>query len=111
MISQTGYQEDNLGSWISKDPSARLKYTMNWADWLPAGDALASASYALQVRANDPAPLVKNSQGYDAGAKITYVELSGGQVGKIYTVTATITTTAALTDRRSFRVKIENRSA
>ena len=111
MISQTGYQQDAQGSWISKDPSAALIYTMDWTDWMPAGDGLATATYALQVRANDPAPLVKDSQGYDANAKITYVKLSGGQVGKVYTVTATITTTLGNTDRRSFRVKVENRTA
>jgi hypothetical protein len=111
MISQTGYLQDAQGSWISKDPQAQLIYSMDWTEWLMAGDSLASASYALQVRANDPAPLVKESDGFNAGAGITYVELSGGQVGKVYTITATITTTLGSEDRRSFRVKVENRTA
>jgi len=111
MISQTGYQQDAQGSWISKDPTAALIYSMDWSEWLGAGDTLASATYALQVRANDPAPLVKVSQGYEVGANITYTKLSGGQVGKVYTVTATITTTLGNTDRRSFRIKVENRTA
>jgi hypothetical protein len=71
---------------------------------------VASVAYTLQVRANDPAPLVRESQGVQSGL-ISFVELSGGQVGKIYTVTAAITTVDGLTDRRSFRIKVENRSA
>ncbi len=109
-VYKTGYQRDNLGSWISKDPVAQLIYSMEWVEWLPAGDTIASVEYTLQVRANDPEPLVKESSGTQ-GDTVTYVELSGGQVGKIYTVTAEVTTTDGLTDRRSFRVKVENRSA
>ena len=109
-ITRTGYEKDNIGSWILKDPSSQLTYSMDWTDWLPTGDTLASAAYTLQVRANDPAPLVKVSQGTQSGT-VSYVELSGGQVGKIYTVTAAITTVDGLTDRRSFRIRVENRSA
>ncbi len=106
----TGYQQDNLGSWISKDPSAQLVYYMDWSEWLPTGDTIATASYTLQVRANDPAPLVRVSQGVQSNT-ISYVEISGGGAGKIYTVTASITTADGLVDRRSFRIKVENRSA
>lgn len=83
---------------------------MDWSEWLAQGQTVASVSYSLQVRANDPAPLIKESQGVQSGT-VTYVELSGGQVGKVYTVTAAITTDDGATDRRSFRVKVENRSA
>lgn len=109
-IQRTGYQQDTQGLWIAKDPEAQLIYSMDWTEWLPTGDSLASASYSLQVRANDPAPLVNESDGIQSGT-ISFVELSGGQVGKVYTVTATITTTDGLTDRRAFRVKVENRQA
>lgn len=110
MITRTGFEQDTQGIWIAKDPAARLVYTFDWSAWLPLGDQIAQVEYALQVRANDPQPLVKYSEGVQSGTK-TYVELGAGQVGKIYTVTASITTADALTDRRNFRVKIENRSA
>lgn len=109
-LQRTGYQQDNQGSWISKDPEAQLIYSLDWSQWLPTGDSLASVVYSLQVRANDPAPLIKNTEGVQSGT-ISYVELSGGQVGKIYTVTAEVTTTDGNIDRRNFRVKVENRSA
>ena len=109
-VTTTGFQKDTQGVWIAKDPVAQLVYVFDWSDWLPEGDTLASVNYTLQVRANDPEPLVRESQGVQSGTK-TYVELSGGQVGKIYTVTAEITTVDAIIDRRNFRVKVENRSA
>jgi hypothetical protein len=109
-ITRTGYERDNQGVWILKDPEAELVYSMDWTEWLPQGDTLSTATYTLQVRANDPAPLVRVSQGVQSGV-ISYVELSGGQVGKIYTVTAEVTTVDGLVDRRNFRVRVENRSA
>lgn len=109
-ITRTGYAKDNIGSWISKDPESQLIYSMDWSEWLPTGDTLASVVYTLQVRANDPEPLIKGATGIQSDV-ISFVELSGGQVGKLYTVTAAITTVDGLTDRRSFRVKVENRSA
>jgi hypothetical protein len=104
----TGYQKDQQGIWIPKDPEAQLVYTFDWSEWLPTGDTIASVSYSLQVRANDPTPLVRESQGVSAGTK-TYVEISGGGAGKIYTVTAEVTTSDGSVDRRSFRIKVENR--
>lgn len=110
MIKLSGFQQDNQGSWIAKDPSSNLIYSLDWSEWLPAGDTLASVTHTLQVRANDPTPIIKGTDGIQNGT-ISFVEISGGGTGKIYTVTATITTTDGLTDSRSFRLKVENRSA
>lgn len=109
-LTRTGYQKDNTGVWIPKDNLAQLIYSMDWSEWLPTGDTITAVTYTVQARANDPAPVVKGSNGIQSGY-ITYVTLSGGQVGKIYTVTASITTSSGLVDRRNFRVKIEERSA
>ena len=107
-VTTTGYLKDNEGSYIHKDAGARLFYYLDWEDWLE-DDTLTSVSYAIQSRANDAAPVVKHSEGI--ATKKTFVEISGGSVGKVYTVTATITTGGGLTDKRFFRVKVENRSA
>ena len=106
----TGYRKDAQGIYILKDPSAELVYTFDWSEWLPTGATLSSVNYTLQVRANDPSPLVRLTQGVSGGNK-TYVELGGGQVGKVYTVTAQIVTSDGSIDRRNFRVQVENRSA
>lgn len=111
MITKTGYQADTIGSWIAKDPASTLTYVLDWSQWLAVGEVLTASTYALQVRANDPQPLVKVSEAFDPIDGTTSVTLSGGQAGKVYTVTATITTSESNVDRRSFRVKVENRTA
>jgi hypothetical protein len=105
----TGYVQTTQGLQIEKDTEARLTYTFDWVDWLPAGDTLSTVTYTVSARANDPDPLVRVSSGIQ-GSK-TYVELRDGQEGKTYIVTAAITTTDGLIDRRYFRVKVLDRSA
>jgi hypothetical protein len=105
----TGFEQTIQGLTIKKDTEAQLIYTFDWSEWLPTGDSLADSEYTITARANDPDPLEIESEGID-GDK-TYVELSNGQEGKVYTVTCKITTTNGLIDRRNFRVKVEARSA
>lgn len=108
MTTKTGYKQDYKGSYIPKDPDSQLIYSIDWAtEWLPTGDSLASASYTVETIDGDSSPLTKESSGIQGG--ISYVELSGGTAGEIYTVTCTITTTDSNTDVRRFRVKVEDR--
>jgi len=109
-VTVTGFQRDTQGSWIAKDPEATLTYTFDWSQWLEAQQTIATVAYTVQTRSNDPDPVIKVTEGVIQNTK-TYVELSGGQLGKTYTVTADITTNNAQRDRRYFRVKIEERSA
>lgn len=110
MSTITGFKQDQQGSYIAKDTDAQLVYTIDWTDWLATGETVSTVSFTENSRVNDAKPLVIESSGITAANKQTYVELSGGTVGKIYTVTAAITTDSGAEDRRSFRVKIENRS-
>jgi hypothetical protein len=105
----TGFVQTTQGLQIEKDTEARLTYTFDWVDWLPTGDTLSAVTYTVTARANDPDPLVRVSSGIQ-GSK-TYVQLRDGQEGKTYIVTAAITTTDGLIDRRYFRVKVLARSA
>lgn len=109
-MARTGFQQTLQGLSISKDPEAQLTYTLDWTEWLPVGDTITTLDWTIGARANDPAPLEEESSGIQSGNK-TYIELSGGQVNKVYTVTAKVTTNDGLIDRRSFRVRVENRSA
>ena len=108
MTTITGYKQDTQGTYIVKDRLAELTYSMDWSEWLPSGDSLATASYTISTIAGDTAPIVRQSQGVSGGT-VSYAELSGGQAGEIYTVTATITTGNGNTDRRAFRLKVNNR--
>lgn len=109
MSTITGYKQDTQGSYIVKDPAARLVYSMNWTEWLAQGQTIVSVDYTNNSRVNDTAPLVIVTEGVQSGT-VTFAEIQGGAVGKIYTVTAEITTDDGATDRRSFRIKVENRS-
>lgn len=111
MSTITGYKQDTQGVYILKDPEAQLVYTMDWSEWLSTGQTVQSVDYAITARANDPDPVTIASEGITAANTATYVELTGGTAGKVYTVTAAIVTDDSATDRRSFRVKVENRSA
>lgn len=108
-ITDTGFELSQVGIQIDKDPEAQLIYTFDWVDWLPAGDSIANVDYTVAARVNDPEPLVKLDEGIQTTK--TYVELSAGQLGKTYIVTAKVTTANGLIDRRSFRVNIKNRVA
>lgn len=110
MSTITGYQQDKEGTWIPKDRLAVLTYSMDWSQWLPQGATIASVSYSLTNPQYNPTPLVVNSSGVQSGIT-TYAVISGGTLNKIYTVTAQITLDNGQTDRRAFRIKIENRSA
>jgi hypothetical protein len=106
----TGFEQSIQGLTIQKDTEAKLVYTLDWSTWLPTGDTISTAVWTIQARANDPDPLIKESNGIQSGNK-TYIELSNGQEGKTYTISAKITTVNGLIDRRNFRVKVLARSA
>jgi len=109
MSTITGYKQDTEGSWIVKDRLAELTYSMNWSQWLPIGATISSVVYSLTNPTYNPTPLVIESSG--VSDVLTYTVLSGGTKGKIYIVTATITLDNTQTDRRYFRIKVEDRSA
>jgi hypothetical protein len=109
MTIKTGYKQDVKGSWIPKDPDAQLVYAMDWGtEWLAQGNSISAVTYTVSTITGDTTPLTIESSGIQAGG-ITYVELSGGKEGEIYTVTCTVTTSGADVDARRFRIKVEDR--
>lgn len=110
MAVRSGFEQTIQGLTIQKDTEAILTYTFDWSEWLPQGDSISAVQYDVQARANDPDPLVAVNSGVQSGTK-TYIKLRDGQEGKIYTVSAKVTTADGLVDRRNFRVKVLARSA
>lgn len=108
---RTGFEQTNQALWISKDVEAQLIYTFDWSQWLDANDSITAVDYDVAARRNDPTPLVNESDGIAVNGTKTYIELSGGQLDKVYVVTAKVTTANGFIDRRSFRVQVEARSA
>lgn len=110
IVNRTGFEQTSNGLSITKDTEAQLAYVFDWTEWLPDGDSLDTVEYEAKARRNDPAPINKIDEGILANNQ-TYVELSGGQQDKTYIITCKITTTNGLVDRRSFRVRVVERSA
>tara|TARA_R110000744_G_scaffold253847_1_gene369583 strand:+ start:137 stop:466 length:330 start_codon:yes stop_codon:yes gene_type:complete len=108
MATLTGYLRDSKGIFINKDPSATLDYTLDWAEYTQAGDAVATASWTTSTISEDPAPLAIGVASVN-NDKAT-VLINGGTAGNIYTVTCAITTTDSLADRRNFRIVVKNRT-
>lgn len=108
-MANNGFELNAQGLTITKDPGAKLAYGFDWTKWLISPDTIIDINYTVQNRLNDPNPVVIHNTGIDGN--ISYVELSGGQVNKVYKVSCEITTTSGLIDKRYFVVKVENRSA
>lgn len=85
-----------------KDPQAVLDYSLDWSDWLHAGETITEHAVSCD----------------DADALITNVALSGGNVrwwlggglpGKVYDIRVEIRTSSNRIDQRTLRVPVGNR--
>jgi len=110
-LRRSGFEQTNTGLAVTKDTEAQLIYTLDWTNWLETGDTVNTVDWTVAARRNDPTPLVNQGSGVDGTAKKTYIEISGGQADKVYIVTAKVTTTNGLIDRRNFRVECVDRAA
>ena len=111
MTQLTGFRTDRIGSYIEKDPQARLDYSMDWSDWLASGDPIQVAQWSVSTVTSDTANVVIHSNTTSGVTGISTAIISGGSAGNIYTVTCKITTTNGLIDERYFRLSVQDRSA
>ena len=107
---KTGFEYRNNQLTIDKDPEASLTYTLDWSEWLEVNDIISMAEFSIQARSNDPAPLINADSGIVDGTK-TYINVEGGQLYKLYTVSVKVTTSNGLIDKRNFKVNVMHRSA
>ena len=108
MATLTGFLYDNEGLWIPKDPEASLTYSLDWQDWLSNGETISSSTFTVETISGDSDPLIKVSQ--SSSDTVATVKVSGGTIGNIYKVYDEITTSGGLTERRYFRIRVEQRS-
>ena len=111
MTQLTGYKQDREGVYIVKDPEATLDYSLDWADWMPASDRIATSNWTIETLAGDLNPLVEVETLLAGLTSRTTIFLSGGSVNRNYRVTNTITTDDGRTDERYFRIFVRDRSA
>lgn len=108
------------GDLVVKDPDSDEPYGFDWSDFiaeLGAGSAIASSSWTIT---GPDATLTKHDtstsitaliDGVTVTGHFTQLYLTGGTVGRRYTVTNRIVTnnTPPVTDDRSFSVSVANR--
>lgn len=105
----SGFYETTNGITINKDIEAEMVYTIDWVDWLESGDSISSVDFSITSRSNDPTPLLEDSSGISTTQ--TWIKVTAGALEKIYPVACKIVTANGLTERRTFRVNVINRSA
>ena|SRR6476469_1167359 len=98
MANPIGFQKDEQGYWIIKDPNASKDYTIDYSKWLIDGDVITGVVW------NVPAPLVSENEGISGGNTKVFVQLSGGEYGGSYPITAHITTAEGRSDDFTFRL-------
>lgn len=101
MTATTGFERDNQGAYIRKDPEAVLDYTLDYTNYLTTGDTISSSTVTVDTG------ITKTADTVDATNKIVSITLSGGTAGTVYTIKNTIVTANARTAVKRFRVKVE----
>ena len=107
MATLTGFKTDRVGTYIEKDPYAVLDYSLDWTNWMPAGETISTITVTAETISGDSAPLT-----IDSTSNTDYVAtafISGGTAGNIYNVEYKITTDNSKQDSRNFRIKVLER--
>lgn len=89
---------------MKKDPDARLDYGWDWTAWLVDDDTIATAEI---IGGDIEDGVTVEDTTHDDTTVTTWV--SGGTVGRSYTLVCRITTTSGRTDDRTLRITIADR--
>lgn len=84
---------------VRKQPGDRLDYDIDFTKWMTDGDTLSLATAV----SDDPALVVEAQQVIPPLVKVW---VSGGEAGKSYKVTVTVTTTAGRVKEVDFNMRV-----
>lgn len=90
---------DAKGEYFTKDPDAKLDFTLDWALFLGA-DTIATSAWTLPSGITQSSPAPSNT------ATTTTIWLTGGTLGLEYELVNRITTAGARTDDRTLRIRV-----
>ena len=102
MTATTGFERDNVGLFIRKDPASVIDYFIDYSTFLEAGDSITS-----QTTTVDSGITLDSSSIVTGNTKIKHV-ISGGTVGTAYTVKVEANSNDGLTFVHRYRIKCEN---
>ena len=86
---------------FAKDPLAILDYKIDWSQWLPTGDTIATSTWQL--------PTGISLSTSTNTTTTTTAWLTGGTPGTSYMVTNKIVTAGGRTDERSLTIQVQFR--
>lgn len=92
-------------TFLLKDPSAVLDYTVDWGAEYLSGDALADSSWS--VSPDEPGGAAIAGSQFDL--LLATVQVAGGIPGKVYRVINRVTTASGREDSRSIILRVEKR--
>ena len=101
MTAITGFERDNEGYFIRKDPEAVMDYVIDYSTFLATGDTIAS-----QTTTADTGITVDSSAILSGDKKIKHI-ISSGVAGTNYTIKTTATTADGLTLVHRYKIKCE----
>lgn len=101
MTATTGFERDNTGYFIRKDPESVMDYYIDYSTFLESGDAISTQTTTVDTG------ITLDSSEILSGNKKIKMFISGGTVGTAYTVKTTATTDDGLTLVHRFRIKCE----
>ena len=101
MTATTGFERDNVGLFIRKDPQAVMNYSIDYSSFLDSGDSITSQTTTID------SGMTVDSSSIHSNNKIVLMQLSSGTVGTAYTVKVTANTNDGLTFVHRFRIKCE----
>lgn len=101
MTATTGFERDNTGYFIRKDPESVMDYFVDYSTFLESGDSISS-----QTTTADTGITVDSSSIHNNNKKVI-IFLSGGTAGETYTIKVVAVTANALTLVHRFRIKCE----
>ena len=114
MANLTGFRRDLKGAFIEKAAGANIKYGVDWTDYLTTGDAISSASVAIETISGDSSALALPT---DASTDVTItgalvnIRLNAGTDGNVYNVRVKVVTSQGNTDARHFRIVVGDKQA
>ena len=89
-----------------KDPDAVLPYSIEWSSWVPDGETMSTAVWAI----DSPSTPTLEIDSSALASTLATVVLSGGTAGTTYIVRCRATTTpSAYVDDRSIVITVEDR--
>jgi len=101
MTATTGFERDNQGFFIRKDPESVMDYFVDYSTFLESGDSISTHTITA-----DTGLTVDSSEILNGDKKIKMI-LSGGTENTTYDVKADVDTADGLTMIHRFRVKCE----